>query len=463
MEYDITIIGAGPAGYLAAIRLAQLGAKVLVIEKEVIGGECLNYACIPSKTLIHYASMYSQYVSLGKTGLFNSIPEINLDALQDIKKKVVKTLTSGVNYLFKVNGVDFLKAVVEKIEEGRIYISQPFFKGWIKSSNIVIATGSRPRKLLPVSFDHEKILTSREILDIRSKPDSLIVIGGGAIGVEAGSLYNMLRTKVTIIELLDRIVPFMDLDISRRLRRELERRNITIFTAAKVVSSKILDNGVEVSFERYRDINKVFGEKVLVSVGRVPNTGNLGLRKLGVNMDKNGFIKVGERQETNIKGIYAIGDVAGPPLLAHKAYWEGLNLAESLYGEGPLTRPSYIPYVVFSKPEALSIGLTEKEARKSLNGFLVGRFPFTALGRAISEFSTSGVIKVIADKQNMRIVGIHIIGEHASAYSAAASLIVENGIKIDEVDKTMFPHPTYSEGLWEAIRNLLKKSLHIKN
>ena len=463
MEYDITIIGAGPAGYLAAIRLAQLGAKVLVIEKEVLGGECLNYACIPSKTLIHYASMYSQYVSLGKTGLFDSIPEINLEVLQGIKERVVKTLTSGVDYLFKVNGVDFLKAVVEKIEEGRIYVSQSLKKGWIKSSNIVIATGSRPRELLSVPFDHENIMTSREALDIKSKPDSLIIIGGGAIGVEIGSLYNMLGTKVTIIELLDRIVPFMDIDISRRLRRELERRHVTIFTAAKVVSSKILDKGVEVFSECSRNINKVFGKKVLVSVGRIPNTGNLGLHELGVNMDKNGFIEVDEKQKTNIEGIYAIGDVAGPPLLAHKAYWEGLNLAESLYGEGPLTRPSHIPYIVFSKPEALSIGLTEKEARKSLNKFLVGRFPFTALGRAISEFSTSGVIKVIANKQNMRIVGIHIIGDHASVYSAIASLIVENEIKIDEVDKTMFPHPTYGEGLWEAIRNSLKKSIHIKS
>ena len=463
MEYDVVIIGAGPAGYLAAIRLAQLGVKTLVIEKEVIGGECLNYACIPSKTLIHYASLYSRYVSLAKTGLFDTIPNLNMEVLQEIKRRVVKILTSGVDYLFKVNGVDLLKGIVEKVEEGRIYVDAYLKKGWIKSDNIVIATGSRPRSLLSVPFDHKNILTSREALDIKNIPKSLIVIGGGAIGVEVGSLYNMLGSNVTVIELLDRIVPFMDLDISRRLRRELERRSIKIFTTAKVVSSKILNNMVEVVFETFKGSNKVVGDKVLVSVGRVPNTDGLGLSELDMDMNESGFIKVDKMQKTSVEGIYAIGDVAGPPLLAHKAYWEGLNLAESLYGEGPLNKPRHIPYVVFSKPEALSIGFNEKDIRKNLDKFLIGRFPFTALGRAISESSTAGVIKVIVDGRDMKIIGIHIVGEHASAYSAVSSLIVENGLKIDEIDKTIFPHPTYGEGLWEAVRNSLKKALHIKN
>lgn len=457
------VIGAGPAGYLSAIRLAQLGAKVLVIEKEVIGGECLNYACVPSKTLVHYASLYDKYAALVKTGLFDDTPRINLEVLQEIKNNIVKKLTDGVDYLFKVNGVDFLRGVAEKIEENRVYVNHGSKRGWIRSNNIIIATGSRPRELLSVPFNHYNILNSREILSLRKSINSLIVIGGGAVGVEVSSLYNMLGVNVSIIELLDRIVSFMDLDISRRLRRELERKGIKVYTMARVSSSRITGDDVKIVFETFKGSKVLACEKVLVSIGRVPNTDKLGLEELDMNIDDNGFIEVNRRQETNIKGIYAIGDVTGPPLLAHKAYWEGLNIAESLYGEGPIRIPNHIPYLVFSKPEALSVGVTEKEARENIDKLLIGRFPFTALGRAIAESSLYGMIKVIADGKSERIVGIHIVGENASVYSAISSLIVENRLKISEVDNTMFPHPTYGEGLWEAVRNIFKKSIHIKN
>ena len=463
MDYDVVIVGAGPAGYLAGIRMAQLGANVLVLDKEGVGGECLNYACIPSKTLVYYASLFSRYLKLSRSGLFKGSIDIDLDILQDIKAKVVRTLTGGVSHLFKVNGVKYRRAEVKRILEDGVIIDRDGVDERIKADNIVLATGSRPIELPNSPFDHVNILNSRDALNLRTLPTTLLIVGGGAVGVEVGSYYNMLGCKVIIVELLDRLLPFMDRDIGNRLERELKKKGVSIYTSTHVKTISMRYGHVYVELENDTGTKSIAVDKVVVAIGRYPNTEGLGLTELGVKLDNKGFVIVDERQRTSVDNIYAVGDVTGPPMLAHKAYWEGLNVAETLFGDGPITPPKHYPFIVFSKPEVFSIGYSEEEASDLYGKVLVGRFPFSALGRAVSEGCREGFIKVVADPSSERVLGIHIVGYRASIYSAAASVIVENSMTLDEIDGTLFPHPTYGEGLWEAIRNASNKSLHTVN
>ncbi len=458
MVYDVVIIGAGPGGYLAAIRIAQYGKKVLVIERDEVGGECLNYACIPSKTLLYHASLYTKTMGLIKKRVFTGMVEIDWQRLQKTRERVVKTLTMGVRHLFEAIGVELLKAEAREI--GRDYVTVDIGGDTrkIKFRNLILAMGSSPIPLPNIEFDHVKILNSRDALRLMEKPESLLVVGGGAIGLEIGSLYNMAGTKVTIVELLDRILPFTDREISERLEREMSKKGVRILTSSKVVNVVRDGDWLEVEIEREEGVERIRVEKMVVAIGRKPNTTGLGLEEIGVDMDRKGFIKVDNRQETTVENIYAIGDVTGPPMLAHKAYWEALNVSESLFGDGPLPKPSHYPYVIFSKPEVFSIGVREDEVDGER--VVVGRFPFSALGRAVTEGSRTGFIKVIINSETKEVLGIHIVGENASIYSSAASLIVERRLGALEIDHTVFPHPTYGEGLWEAVRDAFNRSLH---
>ncbi len=463
MRYDVVVIGAGPGGYLAGIRIAQLGGKVLVIDKDGVGGECLNYACIPSKTLLYHASLFEKYRELLRKGVFKGEVELDIGRLQDIRERVVKILTGGVRHLFKKNGVEYLKAEAKKVLRERVIVEIDGSEETIDTDNIVLAMGSRPIQLSSLPFDHINILDSRDALRLREVPESILVVGGGAIGVELASYYSMLGSQVTVVELLDHLLPFIDRDISILLEKELSKKGIEILTSSRVKNANVSEGYVEVEVESGEDIKKISVDKVIVAVGRRPNTDELGLKDLGVKMDGKGFIEVDEEQKTSVDNIYAIGDITGPPMLAHKAYWEALNVAETLYGEGPLPTPKHYPYVIFSKPEVLSIGYSYEEAMKRYSEVKIGISPFSALGRATSEGARAGFIKVIVDDKSRKVLGIHVVGEKASVYSSIASLIVGQGLNVDIVDNTVFPHPTYGEGLWEAIRNALMKSLHTEN
>lgn len=460
-EYDVVIIGAGPAGYLAGIRLGQLGAKVAVVEKENVGGECTNYACIPIKTLIHYLSVYQKVNKLSELGLFDRPIKVNVEALNEIKNAIVKKLTVGILHLLKANKVDVVIGEAVAVDDNKVLVKNGTESRWLRGTYIIVATGSKPKVLPILPFDCQRVISSREAVRKIEALSSVAIVGGGAVGIELASLYSLLNVNVTIVEVLERIGYFLDKEISNVLERELRRAGVNIYTSTEVVDAKTFDDKVELALNQRGEFRTITVDKVIVAVGRDPNVSVQGLRNLGVEFTDSGFIKVDSTQRTTNKNVFAIGDITGPPFLAHKAYWEGLNVAEFLFGEGLINIPREIPIVLFSKPEVLSVGVGEEEAKNRYGEVLVGRFPFAALGKAVAEGATVGLIKVIALPQTEEIIGIHIVGECASEYAGIASLIVENRLTLYEVDKTMFPHPTYSEGIWEAVKAARNEPLHM--
>jgi dihydrolipoamide dehydrogenase len=460
MDYDVVIVGAGPAGYMAAIRLGQLGKKVIVIDGDRLGGECLNYACIPSKTLLHYAFHYKKMRDLYRLGLYDSEPSIDIDVLRKIKDDVIDTLVKGLSHIFELYNIEFLNGFVYKVEENTVYVRDSHGSSKVSGDNVVIAVGSRPIELPQARFDNINILSSRDALNIRSIPESIAVIGGGGVGVEIASLYRMLGSEVYVIELLDRLLPFTDKDIGSRLQRAFKTEGINVYTSSRLDRVRVGDGHLILDISRGSGGSRLSVEKCVVVVGRESNADALNLVDIGIELDDKGFILVDEKQETSVSGIFAIGDVTGPPLLAHKAYWEALNFVESLYGDGPLNKPSHFPLVIFSKPEVLTIGYSEEEARELYGDIFVSKIPLGVVGRAVAEGYKYGFIKVVAEPKRYGVVGIHVLGYNASVYSSIASMVVENELTIYDIEKIVFPHPSYGEGLWEACRKFLGRAIH---
>jgi dihydrolipoamide dehydrogenase len=466
MRADVVVIGSGPGGYPAAIRLGQLGLKPIVVEKGEIGGVCLNVGCIPSKALIHAAKTFDKLSHSEDMGItVKTQPSVDMARMQTWKGGIVKKLTGGVKQLVKANGGEFVQgtARIEKGSDGhRVVVEGKDGKQTITTKNVVVATGSRPIVIPGFEVDGKRVIDSTGALALDEVPARMAVIGGGYIGLELGTVYAKLGTKVTVVEALDSILAGMDKDCVKVVEKKLRKMGVEILTGAKAKGWQDKNDRAVLTLETKDGEVKLDTDKILLSVGRRPNSEDLGLEELGVKLER-GFVKVDRQQRTSVPGVYAIGDVAGGMLLAHKATKEGEVVAEVIAGHKGEMDARTIPAVVFTDPEIASTGMTEDEAKKAGHELKVGKFPFAALGRALSVNDTDGFCKIIADASTEEILGLHIVGNGASDLISEGALAIEMGAVLHDLSLTIHPHPTLSEALMEAAAAAMKEAIHIVN
>ena len=463
-EFDIIVIGGGPGGYVAAIRASQLGKKTACIESRgALGGTCLNIGCIPSKSLLHSSELFkkanSEFKSLGiNTGNIS----IDISKMMQHKKKSVDTLTKGVEFLFKKNKVTYFKGHGSFLDTNSIEIKlNDGTKKSIKGKNIVVATGSSVLSLPNITIDEKVIVSSTGALSLPKIPKKLIVIGGGYIGLEMGSVWSRLGTQVEVIEYLDHITPGMDKEISDSFLKILKKQGLKFHLSTKVNSVKKNSNGAIVeATSKEGDIKKFDADVVLMSVGRKPNTNGLNLKKVGIELDDKGRIKTGKNFDTNIPNIFAIGDVISGPMLAHKAEEEGIAIAEYLAGKYGHVNYDVIPGVVYTSPEVAYVGKTEEELKLKKISYNVGKFPFLANSRAKINDEADGFVKILADKTTDKILGVHMIGPDVGNMIAEMALAMEFGASAEDVARTCHAHPTLTEAIKEAALAVDKRPIH---
>jgi len=462
-KFDSVIIGGGPGGYVCAIRLAQLGQKTACIESRgSLGGTCLNVGCIPSKSLLNLSENYQRAKNFEKIGIEIGSLKLNLGKMMKNKEKAVTVLTKGIEFLFKKNKVTYFKGTGSITDINKISIkSKDNQNQTIEAKNIIIATGSNALSLPGIKFDEEKIISSTGALSLKSVPKKLVVVGGGYIGLEMGSVWSRLGSEVQVVEFLDHITPGMDKEISNEFQKLLKKKGINFNLKTKVESIIKNNNGVLVNTTDYQGNKKQFDcDVVLISVGRKPNTSNLNLDKLGVEKDQKGKVKVNKNFQTNIKNIYAIGDVIDGPMLAHKAEEEGIAVAEIIAGQFGHVNYDIIPGVIYTSPEVASIGKTEEQLKNLKVDYKVGKFPFMANSRAKAIDEQEGFVKILADSKTDRVLGVHIIGPHAGEMIAEMAIAMEFGASSEDVARTCHAHPTFSEAIKEAALSVDKRQIH---
>ncbi|HYG38413.1 MAG TPA: dihydrolipoyl dehydrogenase [Cytophagales bacterium] len=454
MQYDVTVIGSGPGGYVAAIRCAQLGFKTAIIEKySTLGGTCLNVGCIPSKALLDSSEHYHNAAHTFEThGVEIKGLKANLEQMIKRKADVVKQNTDGINYLMKKNKIDVYNGLGSFVDKNTIKVTGSDGKTQeIKTSKTIIATGSKPTKIPNVTIDKKRVITSTEALELKEIPKHMIVIGGGIIGMELGSVYARLGTKITVIEFLDGLIPSMDRTLGKELQKVLKKLGFDFHFSHKVTGATVKGNEVTVTAEsKAGEKLEIKGDYCLVAVGRVPYTEGLSLENAGLKADQRGKIEVNDHLETAVPGIYAIGDVIKGPMLAHKAEEEGVFVAESLAGQKPHINYNLIPGVVYTWPEVAGVGFTEEQLKEAGRAYKSGSFPFKALGRARASMDLEGLVKVLADKNTDEILGVHIIGARAADMIAEAVVAMEFRASAEDVARMSHAHPTYTEAMKEA-------------
>jgi dihydrolipoamide dehydrogenase len=464
-SFDVIIIGGGPAGYVAAIRCGQLGLSTAVIEREALGGTCVLWGCIPAKSLLESAALANRLKHAGEHGI--TLGEVTLDFGPAMKRsRAVSTQNSkGVEFLFKKNKVTYLrgeaklagpKTVEVKLGDGKTERHEA-------KRGVVIATGSRVRGLpqIGLELDKKSVLSSDEVLVLDKAPKTMAVIGAGAVGCEFSDVFNAYGTKVTLLEVAPRILPIEDADCSAEVAKSFRKRGIDVITAAKISDAKVTPGGVRMTVEANGERKELEVEKVLVAAGRAPNVEQVGLKEAGVALSDRGFVEINERYETSVPGVYAIGDVAGGPMLAHKGSREGHVLAELLAGEHPHPlNYKNIPSCTYCHPEVASIGLTEEQVKEQGIEYKVGRFPFSANGRARTAGETEGFVKIIRDTKYGEILGAHIVGHHATELIHELAVARENEFTVEEVDLAIHAHPTLSEAVAEAALDSMGKMIH---
>ena len=462
--YDLIVIGGGPGGYVCAIRAAQLGLRVACVESRgTLGGTCLNVGCIPSKSLLNLSENYKKVKNnFSQQGIEVGEVKLNIKKMMSNKNKSVQILTKGIEFLFKKNKVDYFKGKGVIFSPSDVIVYNDGKKLSYKTKNIVIATGSSPMSLPGIDIDEKNIISSTGALSFSSVPKSMVVIGGGYIGLEMGSVWSRLGTEVTVIENLDFITPGMDREISNEFKKILIKQGIKFKLNCKVLSVINKDNKVEVQFEDNNDKTKenIVVDKALISVGRKPFTEGLNLSKIGVMKDSKGKIKVDKKLQTNIKNIYAIGDVIDGPMLAHKAEEEGIAVAEILAGQSGHVNYDVIPGVIYTSPEVAYVGKTEETLKKNNIDFKVGKFPFMANSRAKVNNETEGFVKILADTKTDRVLGVHIIGPHCGDMIAEMALAMEFGASSEDIARTCHAHPTHTEAIKEAALAVDKRPIH---
>jgi len=462
IHVEALVIGAGPGGYVAGIRLGQLKKKAMVVERDKPGGICLNVGCIPSKALITASKYYDKLRHGADIGILADNFRVDMPKMQTWKSEVVTKLTSGVKTLLKANGCDYRTGTARLVSRNTVELTEASGKVTIQADNIVIASGSRPIEIPGFKFDGNRIVDSTGALAFDAVPERFVVIGGGYIGIEIGTLYAKLGSKVTVVEALPAILPGNDPDIVQVVARKLKKLGVEVMTGAKAKSWSEQNGRAAVVLDVGGKDVTVEADKVLVAVGRRPNWENLGLEEVGVKVER-GFVTVDKRLRTNVPGIYAIGDVAGQPMLAHKASREAEVVAEVIAGHKTEFDARVIPAVIFSDPEVASAGITADEAKQRGRDVKVGKFPFSVLGRAIANADTDGFVKVVIDAGTKEVLGIHVVGNGASDIIAEAALAIEMGALADDLSLTIHAHPTLPEAIMEAAKASLGEAIHIQN
>ncbi|MET3646367.1 dihydrolipoyl dehydrogenase [Phyllobacterium ifriqiyense] len=468
MAYDVVVIGSGPGGYVCAIKAAQLGLKTAVIEKRAtFGGTCLNIGCIPSKALLHASEVFHEAGHSHATlGVDVGTPKLNLPAMLAHKQATVDANVNGVAFLFKKNKIDTFIGTGKVVAADKVSVTGEDGKVQeIEAKNIVIATGSDVAGIpgVDVAFDEKVIISSTGALELEAVPDHLVVVGGGVIGLELGSVWARLGAKVTVVEFLDKILGPMDGEVSKQFQRMLEKQGIEFKLSAKVTAVEKSGKGAKITFEPVKggDAQTIEANVVLVSTGRRPYTDGLGLKEAGVEVDDRGRVAINDHWQTNVSGIYAIGDVVKGPMLAHKAEDEGIAVAEILAGQAGHVNFDAIPSVVYTQPEVASVGKTEEELKAAGIEYKSGKFPFTANGRARAMLHTDGFVKILADKATDRVLGVHILGYGAGEMIHEATVLMEFGGSSEDLARTTHAHPTMSEAVREAALATFAKPIHM--
>ena len=463
-NFDLLVIGGGPGGYVCAIRGAQLGLKTACVESRgTLGGTCLNVGCIPSKSLLNLSELYHKAkTNFANLGIETGNVKLNLEKIMMNKNKSIQVLTKGVEFLFKKNKVTYIKGKAVIFSKNNVVVYENGKKTSYNAKNIVIATGSSSTSLPGVKIDEVDIISSTGAISLKKVPSKLIIIGGGYIGLEMGSVWSRLGAEVTVIEFLDHITPGMDKEISKEFQKILTKQGIKFKLDCKVISVKKSKQGLQVDYinNKKGTKEKIECEKVLVSVGRKPYTEGLNLSKIGVNKDEKGSIKVNEKLQTSIKNIYAIGDVIKGPMLAHKAEEEGIAVAETIAGQAGHVNYNVIPGVIYTSPEVASVGSTEEQLKEKKISYKVGKFPFLANSRAKVNNEAEGFVKILADSSTDKILGVHIIGPHCGDMIAEMALAMEFGASAEDVARTCHAHPTHTEAIKEAALAVDKRPIH---
>ena len=461
-HYDAIVIGGGPGGYTAAIRLAQLGRRTLCIEKESFGGVCLNWGCIPSKALITAAATADRIRHASVMGIEAGEPRVDFAATQRWKAGIVEKLTTNVATLIRSNGGEAILGTARLAGGGAVDVTAPHGTATRYTADaIVLATGARLAQLPGFAPDGERILTARDAVDLPSIPASLLVIGGGVIGLELGMMVQRFGAKLTVVEVADALLPGVDADLTRVVERRIRGRGGEILTAARAEGWDARDGGVAVTVRQGDTTRTIEAEKVLVAVGFAPNTAGLGLADAGVRLDARGFVAVDERMETSVPGVFAVGDLTGGPFLAHRAFRQGEVAAEVIAGRHARADWLALPAAVFTDPEIATVGIGEAEAKRQGIDVIIGRFPFSASGRALSLGETDGFVKVISDRE--RVIGVQIVGPEASEMIGEAAFALEMMASPEDVALTIHPHPTLTEGFMEAFKHVLGEAVHVMN
>lgn len=461
-QADVVVLGAGPAGYVCAIRLAQLGKKVTVIDRAEVGGVCLNRGCIPSKALIYAGTLYEKLAHAGEIGIeIQGDVKLNLPKLMNWKDSVVQKLTGGVSSLLKANGCTVIAGDAKFTGTRSLEVKTASGTVNLTFNQCVIATGSRPASIPGIAIDQKKIWDSTGALSQEEIPGSLLCIGGGYIGLELGTFYAKVGSKVTVVEAFPSLLGMVDPELTRVVQKRLEKLGVQVMTQTQVKACQSVAKGVDVKLlNGTQEMSRNF-DAVLVTIGRTPNTDGLSLDKAGLKTDAKGFITVDAQRRTSVPHLYAIGDVAGQPLLAHKGSKEGIVAAEAIAGKKVAYDVVAMPAVIFTDPEIATVGLTEAEAKAKGMDVRVGHFPFAANGRALSVNEPDGLVKMIADAKSGRLLGVHIVGAEASNLISEAALALEMGASVEDLALTVHPHPTLPETLMEAAEATLGHAIHI--
>ena len=450
-DVDLCVIGTGPGGYIAAVRAAQLGLKTAVVEREEIGGICLNRGCIPTKAMLRSAEVMQTMQHSADYGILADNVRLDFAKVLDRRDKVVKQLTGGVGSLFKSYGIQVVRGSGRLAERGKVVVSGETDET-LNARNVIIATGSVPAKLPIPGADNPNVIDSDGALALTEVPGSLLVIGGGAVGSEWANVFAAFGSQVTLVEMLPTLLPLEDEEMGRTLQRTFQRQGITVHTEAKLDAIETADDGKAVGVLTLKDgkQERVTADKILVGVGRKPNTTGLGLEDVDVKVDRRGFVEVDDYLQTSLPNVYAIGDVTGKQLLAHLASHQGVTAAENIAGHEVVMDYKVVPACTYTHPEVASVGLSEKKAREQGYDVKIGKFPFVANGRAISYGETEGMVKVVADAKYGELLGVHIIGPQASELIPEAALGIKLEATLEDIQATIHAHPTLAEAVMEA-------------
>lgn len=461
MEYDLVVIGGGPAGYAGAIRAGQLGKKVACIEMERAGGTCLNWGCIPTKALLKSAELFQKIKKADAYGL--SVKDVGFDFAKVMERSrgVAGQMAKGIEFLFKKNKVDYFVGRGQVTAPGMVTITEGEHAGkYLKAKNVLVATGCKMRRIPGLEFDGVRVMTSREALANLKLPKSIIIVGAGAIGVEFAYLYNSFGSKVTLVEMLPQILPVEDEEVAKALARSFEKQGVALHTNTKCENFRVGKNSVKVDLIAGDQKTEVEAEVLLSAIGVVANLEGAFAANLKPELDRS-YLKVGDDYQTSIKGVYAAGDIVGPPWLAHVATFEAINAVNGMFGHGHPKRVKNFPGCTYCQPQVASTGLTEKAAKEKGLSYKVGKFPFTASGKAVAAAESEGFVKIIADAKTGEIYGAHIIGAEATELIAEYGLAMDLEASVEEIHHTIHAHPTLSEANMEAAAAVTGEAIHI--